>query len=54
MSFDYSVTMWPWSGYFSVKIAVSSNASNFDGVVDGLIKVVIESSQYDGNLKSNL
>ncbi len=43
MSFDYSKKLWPWSGYFSVKISVSENANNFDGVVDGLIKVVIES-----------
>lgn len=43
MSFEYSENLWPWSGYLAVKISVSSNASDFDGVVDGFIKATIES-----------
>ena len=44
MTFEYSNELWPWSGNLAVRISVSSNASNYDGVVDGLIKVTIEST----------
>jgi len=54
MSFDYSKKLWPWSGYFSAKISVSENANNFDGVVDGIIKVVIESGNQGKTFFVNL
>ena len=44
MEFDYSESIWPWSGYFAVKISVDREAINFNGVVEGQIILTIESN----------
>lgn len=43
MSFSYSSKLWPWSGYLAVKISVNSEASDYNGVVEGLIQLDVES-----------
>jgi membrane-bound transcription factor site-1 protease len=43
ISFAYSNDLWPWSGHIAVVINVNKEATNFDGIVDGLIKIKIES-----------
>ena len=41
--FDYSETLWPWSGYLAVSFQVAEEAKNFDGVVEGQISLAVES-----------
>ncbi|CAF0772169.1 unnamed protein product [Brachionus calyciflorus] len=42
LSFSYSTpTLWPWSGYLAIEIKVDKSASDFDGLVDGVIKFEI-------------
>lgn len=53
MSFSYSPTLWPWSGYLAVKIMVAEEASNFEGLAEGLIRFQVESVS-NSSLKSEI
>jgi len=37
MDFEYSSTIWPWSGFFAVKITIDKEAQDFDGFAKGKI-----------------
>lgn len=43
LSFAYSEKLWPWSGYLAVSISVSSVASEFEGIIEGLVQLEVES-----------
>ena len=40
---SYPRELWPWSGHFTVTIAVSSSAHDFTGDVSGQISLTISS-----------
>ena len=37
VAFQYSNTLWPWSGYLAVSISVTSQAANWDGIAQGQV-----------------
>lgn len=43
VSFTYSKTLWPWSGYLAVSITVAKHAAQFDGIAQGQVTLTVES-----------
>ncbi|WAR11340.1 MBTP1-like protein, partial [Mya arenaria] len=43
VAFSYSRTLWPWSGYIAVSIAVDKMAAKWEGVAQGQVSLTVES-----------
>lgn len=43
ISFTYSQTFWPWSGYLALHIRVSESAAHWTGQVEGIVRVNVTS-----------
>ncbi|XP_052230878.1 membrane-bound transcription factor site-1 protease-like [Dreissena polymorpha] len=43
VSFSYSQTLWPWSGYLAVWIAVNKNAARWEGQAQGHVTLTVQS-----------
>lgn len=48
VAFSYSTTLWPWSGYLAIAIAVGKSAANWQGIAQGLVTVTVESPAEEG------
>ncbi|XP_052827595.1 membrane-bound transcription factor site-1 protease [Octopus bimaculoides] len=48
VAFSYSQTLWPWSGYLAIAIAVGKSAANWQGIAQGLVTVTVESAPEEG------
>ncbi|KAH8295715.1 hypothetical protein KR018_005650 [Drosophila ironensis] len=49
ISTRFSPTLWPWTGWMAVYIAVNKEGENFEGVCKGSISVVVESFKLASN-----
>jgi membrane-bound transcription factor site-1 protease len=54
LNFTYSTTLWPWSGFLAIKVEVEEEAKNYDGIVEGLISLIVSSSVDGEKLESEL
>lgn len=57
ISIKYSKILWPWSGWMAVYIKATSEASNFNGIVQGHINFTVQSpslTNQDEMLKSEV
>jgi membrane-bound transcription factor site-1 protease len=43
VSLTYASVLWPWSGYLGVKLEIGEEASDYDGLVEGEIRLSVES-----------
>eukprot|EP00040_Diaphanoeca_grandis_P025784 m.143337 g.143337 ORF g.143337 m.143337 type:complete len:830 (+) comp30312_c0_seq1:370-2859(+) len=43
ISFSHSATLWPWTGWISLKISAASNAIAWDGVAEGVVRFTVRS-----------
>lgn len=43
VAFQYSTSLWPWSGYLAVSISVSKQAAQWEGIAQGQIELTVES-----------
>ncbi|XP_070135836.1 membrane-bound transcription factor site-1 protease [Drosophila bipectinata] len=49
ISTQYSPTLWPWTGWMAVYIAVNKEGENFEGVCKGSIALLVESLKVTPN-----
>ena len=57
VAISYSDILWPWSGWMAVHISVSSNASNWEGIAQGHISLIVDTpsnENSDDKLQSEL
>lgn len=45
---EYDPVLWPWSGYLAISLGVPRAASGFEGVVTGMVQVLVESDPGPG------
>nr|XP_002122807.1 membrane-bound transcription factor site-1 protease [Ciona intestinalis] len=57
VSFSYSNSLWPWSGYFAVSISVKPEAEQWEGVAQGHVELTVVSpseDNYEGREQSTV
>ncbi|RXG72413.1 Membrane-bound transcription factor site-1 protease [Armadillidium vulgare] len=54
IAFTHSDVLWPWSGWMSVWVTVSEEASNWEGIARGHVSVSIESPPDEGETKPRI
>lgn len=54
VAFQYSPTLWPWSGYIAVSIAVTKEAASWDGIAQGQVTLTIESPPEEGEKEARV
>ena len=43
IAFQYSASLWPWSGFLAVSISVAEHAAHWQGIAQGQVTLTIES-----------
>ncbi|XP_050396545.1 membrane-bound transcription factor site-1 protease [Patella vulgata] len=52
VSFSYSQTLWPWSGFLAVSISVAKSAASWEGIAQGQVTLTVETASEEEDVDS--